>query len=165
MRFLALFLSILVLGSCGFSPVYGDLSGRGYGNEDLLATIQVGNIPDREGQMLRNVLIDRLNRKGYPHNPQFILEVEKLTEDLKDLDVTKDSNSTRGQLKLSTGIRLIDTVTKEQLLWREMHAITSYNILASEFATRVSEQNARENAITDLANQIEMQLNLYFKRM
>ena len=37
-------------------------------------------------------------------------------------------------------------------------------ILGSEFATRVTEDNARQNALDDIARQVEMQLNLFFKR-
>lgn len=130
-----------------------------------MSYVQVANIPDREGQMLRNVLLDRINRGGYAANPQYRLEMSSLEESKTDLDITKDSDSTRGQLRLESVMTLRDIVSQEVLLRRSLHAITSYNILASEFSTRVTEQNARENAITDLANQVEMQLNLYFKRM
>jgi len=158
--------ALILLTACGFTPVYGTLgTGQDYGNEDLMALVRIDNIPDREGQMLRNALIDRINRNGYPANPQFVLDVEALEENLTDLDVTKDSDSTRGQLRLSTTIQLRNIATKEIVLKRNLHAITSYNILASEFTNRVAEQNARQNAITDLANQITLQLNLYFKRM
>ena len=153
------------LSACGFTPVYGDLSGIGYGNEDLMAYVQVANIPEREGQMLRNVLLDRINRKGYALDPHYRIEMSSLEESKTDLDITKDSDSTRGQLRLESMMTLRDVVSKEVLMRRGLYAITSYNILASEFSTRVTEQNARENAIIDLANQVEMQLNLYFNRM
>ncbi len=130
-----------------------------------MSLITIANIPNREGQILRNELINRLNRKNYASNPQYRLTLSELTENRRDLDITKDSDSTRGQLRLQTTMILTDIITGEKLLTRTLHAITSYNILGSEFATRVTEQNARENAITELANQIELNLGLYFKRM
>ena len=157
--------TFLLLTACGFTPMYGDIGGKGYGNEDLMALVHINTIPDREGQMLHNQLIDRLTPKGYAQNPQYKLEISKLDESLRDLDITKDSDSTRGQLRLQTQMVLRDSVTDEKLITRNLHAITSYNILGSEFASRVTEQNARENAITELANQIELQLGLYFKKM
>jgi LPS-assembly lipoprotein len=42
--------------------------------------------------------------------------------------------------------------------------ITSYNVLGNEFATRVTEDNARTNALDELARQAEMHTGLYFRR-
>jgi LPS-assembly lipoprotein len=126
--------------------------------------IFIDNIPDREGQMLRNHLIDRLYTSGRPVYPSYTLAVGKINESLSDLDITKSSDATRSQLRLSTSMALKDNATGQALLKRDLTAITSYNVLQSQFTTRVSEQNARENAITDLARQIELQLGLYFNR-
>jgi len=59
---------------------------------------------------------------------------------------------------------LTNKATNEQLLKRDLTVVTSYNILNSQFTTHVSETNARENALEDLARQIETQLALYFDR-
>ena len=65
---------------------------------------------------------------------------------------------------MDTKMTLSDYETREVLLERNIHALSSYNILGSEFATRVSEQNTRENVLNDLARQIENHTVLYFKR-
>lgn len=163
MRYLLIF-SCLVIASCGFSPVYGTIGQKDYGQEDLLSYIDIKNIPDREGQFLRNALIDRFYRSGRPQNPQYSLSVTKIEESLRDLDITESSDATRGQLRLDTQITLSDAVTGETLVQRNINAITSYNILRSEFANRVSEQNTRQNALNNLAEQIERQITLYLKR-
>ena len=164
MRYFLVF-CILILPSCGFSPVYGTLGkDKDFGQEDLLSYISIDNIPDRDGQFLRNALIDRFYRAGRPTNPQFKLSVEKIQESLRDLDITEDSDATRGQLRLDTTIILSDLQTGDVLLERRLNAITSYNILRSEFANRISEQNTRENALNNLADRIERQLVLYFQR-
>lgn len=164
MRILAL-LSCLIIAACGFSPVYGTLGNdREYGQEDLLAYVSIGSIPDREGQFLRNALIDRFYRTGRPANPQYTLSFTPIKESVRDMDITENSDSTRGQLRLDTDVTLSDAITGEKLMERRLHSITSFNILRSEFANRVSEQNTRENALNDLARQIERQVTLYFKR-
>lgn len=162
---LLLILPILFVAACGFSPVYGTLgTGSDYGNEDLLTYIQIENIPDREGQILRNELIDRFYRnEGRPLNPQFTLSVVELRENKTDLDITETSDSTRGQIRMDARIILSDRRTGEQLMERKVLAISSYNILGSEYATRVSERNNRENALKNLARQIENHIALYFK--
>ncbi|HOO82638.1 MAG TPA: LPS assembly lipoprotein LptE [Alphaproteobacteria bacterium] len=153
----------LQLTSCGLHPVYGVNKYTAVGVEEHLAAIEIGGIPDREGQFLRNALIDRFYRAGRPVNPLYKLTVSPVSESRRDLDVTIDSDTTRGQLTLKTNISLIDKQTGKVLLQRPLRSIASYNILASEFANRVSEQNTRENALNGLARQIEEQLALHFK--
>ncbi len=161
---LIIFLSLLSLTACGFHPVYGVNKYTPVGVESKLAQTSIGNIPDREGQYLRNALIDRFYREGRPDDPVYSLNVSPLEETKTDLDITTTSDATRGQLRIATTITLNHRATGEKVLQRNLSAYTSYNIIASEFATRVSEDNARLNAINDLARQIETQLTLYFKR-
>ena len=132
--------------------------------QDSLASIYIENIPDREGQFLRNNLIDRFYQNGRPADPAYKLYIEKIDEKIDDLDITKSSDATRAQLRLSTKLTLQDTRTSSVILKRDVSAITSYNILQSQFTTRVSENDARENALKELAAQIERQLSLYFNR-
>ncbi|MCB1532241.1 MAG: hypothetical protein KDJ35_05160 [Alphaproteobacteria bacterium] len=164
MRFLVALSFVLFLTACGFQPMYGKNKYTAIGVEEKLALVQIENIPDREGQYLRNELIDRFYRSGRPDNSRFSLQVRPVKENLIELDITTESDSTRGQLKMSSGFMLRDLKTNEVVLTRTIQAITSYNILSSEFSTRVSEDNARLNALQDLSRQIEQQLNLYFKR-
>ncbi|GJL85703.1 MAG: twin-arginine translocation pathway signal protein [Micavibrio sp.] len=164
-KLLAIF-SILLLAGCGWEPVYGDLGSKTEQNavEATLAQIAITNIQDREGQYLRNALIDRFYRHARPANAAYTLSVGKIQERLTDLDITKSSDATRGQLRLSTTIVLIDRKTENEVLTRKLRSITSYNILGSEFTNRVSEENARQNALDDLARQIELQISLHFQR-
>ncbi len=160
--------SVLLLTACGFEPVYGTLgqdeSAAQETVESTLAQISIGTIPDREGQYLRNALIDRFYRHGRPAETIYALALAPIEERLTDLDITKSSDATRGQLRLETEIKLIDKKTGVTVMERELRSITSYNILGSEFTNRVSEDNARLNALDDLARQIELQVSLYFKR-
>ncbi len=164
MKHIILMLALLSIAACGFRPVYGVNRDTPVGVEEKLAQIYIGNIPDREGQYLRNALIDRFYRGGRPANPDYSLEVAKIQESLTDLDITKTADSTRGQLRLTSEMILRKKGGGEDLLRRPLIAVTSYNILGSEFATRVSEENARTNALDDLARQIEMQVGLFLKR-
>lgn len=166
MRHLCFLASILLLAACaGFHPVYGVNKYTPVGAEEVLSQVDIGNIPDREGQYLRNQLIDRFYRSGgRPVNPRYTLSVSPVTESILNLDITKTSDSTRAQLRLNTAFTLLDTVRGEEIMQRNLGSIVSYNILSGKFATRVSEDNARLNALNDLADQIENQLSLYFKR-
>ncbi len=162
-RFLALIPFLLTLTACGFHPVHGDFRSS---QQDGKALPQIGIdvIPDREGQILRNELIDRLHLDGTPTDPRYQLSIARITEYDKELAITKSSEATRAQLSLKTSMSLADRKTGKVVLSRDVQALTSYNVLESEFATRVTESSARENAIRDLARQIDLNLNLYFNR-
>lgn len=155
---------LLLLTACGFQPMYGKNQYESVGVESHLAVIDIGNIPNREGQYLRNQLIDRFYRNQRPRETLYSLSVSPIREQIIDLDITATSDSTRGQLRMDTVIYLTDQRTGAILLNRKLTGISSFNVLPSEFTNRVSEQNARENVLNDLAGQIERQLNLYFKR-
>ena len=113
--------------------------------------------------MLRNLLIDRFYTHGYPSNPRYRLQASGIDERRNDLDRTKTADATRRQIRLRVSFDLIDTDTGESIMHRNVTAVSSYNILESQFTTRVSERDAHDNAVQDLAEQIERHLALHFK--
>ena len=159
-------LAALMPSACGFRPVYGTAAPNGSqaGVSTNLSRIEIGMIPDRSGQILRNALIDRFYRTGRPVDPPLVLNLTPISETLTDLDITRESDSTRTQIRLRTDISLTDRASGRALLTRHMESVTSYNVLGSEFATRVTREDARRNALADLARQIEQELALYFAR-
>ena len=158
-------ISLFLLSACGFSPIYGDYKNATAQNtvNRYFNEIDIAIIPNREGQYLRNALIDNLYNNGTPTNTRYDLRFSPVKENIYDFDITVESEATRRQLRLSTTMQLIDKATKQVLLSRRLTALTSNNVLESEFSTLVTEQNARENALNDLARQTERQLALYFQ--
>ena len=64
-RTLTSLLLLLALSACGFKPLYGtDKSGLSDPQAEL-ATIKVGPIPDRLGQIVRNQLVEYLSPRGH----------------------------------------------------------------------------------------------------
>lgn len=158
------FFAILALCGCGFQPLYGDHSPSADASvRAQLNNIHIGNIPDQPGQYLRNALIDRFYSAGRPAQTAFTLSVNPVNESRTELDITKSADSTRAQLYLTSSIRLTDAAGNE-LMTRSLTAVTSYNILDSQFTTRVAEDSARRQALDDLARQIETHVLLYFNR-
>lgn len=160
---IAPFLLILFVAACGFTPVYGTKENK-QSVHDVLNKVEIGLIPDREGQYLRNALIDRFYSNGYPENIQFSLSVQPIKETISNFDLTFDSSATRRQMKLTSHMFLTDKKTGTIVLKRSLTAITSHNVLDSEFSTLVTEQSAREAALNDMARQIEQQIALFLNR-
>jgi LPS-assembly lipoprotein len=155
-------LALLALSACGFRPLYGTSAKVDNGSvAHTLAQVQIDNIPEREGQYLRNALIDRFYSAGRPTDPVYTLQVTNLREALTDLDITKSSSATRAQMRIDADIILIDHRGAQTAMTRRLVAITSYNVLDSRFTTRVSEEAARQSALDDLAGQIERHLALF----
>jgi LPS-assembly lipoprotein len=158
---MTLLLFLLLLSACGFTPLY---AARDQYVQTELNQIQIQNIPDRSGQALKNALIDRFYKTGTPHDPIYILSVAPLSENKADLDITIDDESTRRQLRLSTTFTLKHRFDETApVLTRTVYTIVSFNVLQSQFTTRVAEQNARDNAVAGLARQIEQGIVLYFQ--
>ncbi len=147
----------------GSSP-QGNTTTKNIAASAQLGTIEVAIIPNREGQYLRNALMDRFYQSGIPSNPAYKLHIKEISETVTNFDITIESESTRRQLKLTTTLTLSDVISGKPVLTRGLLAITSHNVLESEFSTLVTEQSAREAALNDLARQIERQLALYFAR-
>jgi LPS-assembly lipoprotein len=150
----ALLVILLTLSACGFAPVYSDATPAAF------AAVEVSTIPNESGIYLRNAVVDRLHAHG-AGEPRWTLMLSPVAESVADLDITKSAEATRAQFRASTTLRLTDADGRV-VLTRELRAITSYNILASEFTNRVSRDAARRWALEELARQAEQALALYF---
>ena len=151
------------MSGCGFQPLYGTRSQNSISTVSALQNTDIALIPNFEGQYLRNALIDQFYPNGYPQNAQYTLEIAPIQENRKDLDLTRVSDATRSELELSSRMLLRDKETGAVLMTRNINTTTSYNLLASEFSTRVSKTAARENLLDDMARQVERYLALYFQ--
>lgn len=177
-----LILPCLILASCGWEPMYGGSVGSsGSTNVGVGASmdftpksfqsvraglnrIEINAVRDAEGVYLRNALIDRFYSNGYPENPVYTLSIGDINQSTYDFDITVDSEATRRQLTVAASMTLIDKQTGEIALQRSVKSSSSYDVLGSQFTTRVAEQDVREAALDDIARQIEQQIVLYFKR-
>lgn len=151
------------LAACGLTPVYGTYSG----NADVSAALDdvyIDVIPDRTGQKLRNILIDRLvaSGKNTRTDAKYQLRIGNVTEAIYGIGIAKDATATRSQIRLNAPLNLVDRETGEVKLTRPLSAIASFNTLSSQYTTLVTEEDARNQAIGLLADQIVTQLELYF---
>tara|TARA_R110002124_G_scaffold149220_1_gene314969 strand:- start:104663 stop:105211 length:549 start_codon:yes stop_codon:yes gene_type:complete len=165
LQFLGFLGLALLLNGCGFQPIYGNISPKpGVQNvEDLLRSVDIEIIPNFEGQFLRNQLIDSMHNTGAAPSFQYVLKIGDINETKRDLDITKESNATIAQLRLTTTLTLVRKRDNKTILNKSLWSTTSYNILESQFTTRVSKDYARENGLKNLAQQIERQVSLALK--
>lgn len=152
-----------LLAGCGFQPMYGKQSGS-QTVQDVHRNIRIENIPDRDGQYLRNMLLDRLNDDGRPADARYVLEVAPLQKEILNQLVRKDATYTRALMKISTTIRLVDTVTGKPVLERKLLSSGSYNLLDNQFATVVSRDSMTDNLLREMSDNIVTAVNLHFTK-
>lgn len=162
---LAVSLGLLLLSGCGFRPLYGDsaLAGQA-GPEGYFRHVEIAPIKEREGQMLRNNLIDDMYSHGRPAYPEYELQVTRLAERRTGLGIRKDAVATRAQMSVTAQFSMVHLPTGKTLFSRSAQSINSYNILDSQFTTQVTQADARDRALRDLSHQITRDVALYFQR-
>lgn len=156
-------LLLLGLAGCGFRPLYGQRSATSGNVGDEFEQIRITPIADRTGQLLYNELRDRLNPRGRPASPRYVLTVT-LTEDSQQLALRGDETATRANLTLTAtyALRRADADTAEggEAVVTSGHAriVTSYDILESQYATLVSIDDARARSVRLLSDDIQTRL-------
>ena len=162
-RLLLLAAACGLLAACGFQPLYAETDEAGVTPSADLAAIYVVPLTDRGGQIFHNLLRDRLNPRGQPSNPAYRLEVD-VSESVQEVAIRSDETATRANLRLTANFRLSRSDSGETLLAGDSKAITSYNILTSQFATYTSEEDARKRGLRELSDNIRKQLGTFFSR-
>lgn len=154
--------AVFALAACGFQPLYAKRGPLGGTAGEEMAKVRIANIPDRTGQELRNALIDRMQPRGQAEQPSYRLEIALLEQQV-NLGIQQDATATRGQLRYSGTYVLRDAAGKE-LVRESFRASPSFNILASEFGTILSSDDARTRGLNQIADDITGRLALYFTR-
>ena len=155
----ALSSAVLTVSGCGFRPMYGAAAPA----DERLNQVDILLIPDRSGQQLRNYLIDRMYLNGRPERPDYRLAVS-LAERQLDLGIQKDATATRSQLIISASYALYSNADGRQLLGGSLRQLSSYNVLPSEYATLVAEQDARERSLRAVGDDIIQRLTVFFNQ-
>lgn len=145
------------LGACGFQPLYGRHGSGGPTVHEALSTVSVGIIPNREGQILRNELIARLNPSGRPSDPRYRLTVG-LTETREGIGLTAFDTITRSNLILRARFTLTAIDGDIPIAGDQATVIAGFEVLSDEVANLTSERDARRRALTQLADDIRTQL-------
>jgi LPS-assembly lipoprotein len=141
-----------LITACGFRPLYQNVDTLS-GGTTALDRIYVDRIANGPGVMLRNHLIDRFYNSGMPEDAPYVLQVT-LFEDRRNLAISRQDTTTRSQLILRAQYKLLDRATRQTVDSGEARAVNSYNILSSQYTTLVTENEARELALQELADEI-----------
>ncbi len=154
---------LLVLGGCGFTPLYGAREG-GARTDTELSQIRVLEIDNgRTGHDVYNALIDHLSPYGEPAEPDYQLRV-RLSEDREGVAIERDASITRYNFRLDANFRLVDVRSGNVIYEGRSRSIAAYNVVESQFATLSARRDAEERAATELSEDIKLRLAIFFDR-
>ena len=151
---------VLAQAACGFHPVYGSRDAGDMPVAMDLNNIAIDNIPDRDGQILRNHLIDRLYGTNRPDKPAYHLAVT-LHSSEEDLGILANATSTRSLLNMTADYSLTDRAGKE-ILKGAARSVASFDKLDQMYGTVAANQSAHERTLREVGEQIVNRLSLYF---
>jgi len=159
---------LTTMAGCGFSPLYATKTQT---SVEAFRNITIANIPERTGQQLRNLLIDKMYGSAAPSGQsRYHLVIKSLKEHETSLGVQKDATVTRVQLRVSGDLVLYDLQDMDAdgqpapVLERQLRTLNSYNVLDNLYATRISRQNILDTSLNELSEQAITELSLFLKR-
>lgn len=161
-RGIALAMAVLLLGACGFQPVYvpqSTTSGAMSPTADLYA-IQVVSPPNRDGQILHNYLLDQLNPNGRPRNPLYRLETT-LDVSVRQLGVQADATTSRNSVTVRAQSRLSGAGDTQVF---SASSSASFNTTESNYATVIAEEEAVDRSLRAIAADLRLQLAAFFRK-
>jgi LPS-assembly lipoprotein len=152
----------LLVSACGFAPLYAPRSNQSEGVVAGLASITVQAAGDRVDRALRIALEDKLHANGLAA-PQYLLVLSsQLIE--SDVAIQQDTEVTRSNLTLRTSFDLNSIETGETVYEAKAFGIVAYNRVPSEFANIIAERDAEARVASQVAEEIQTKLAIYFER-
>ncbi len=144
--------AVMLLSGCGFEPLYGTREGSAH--TPLLARVQVTAVEGPE--IVATIVMGALNHQllsadSEGHDYDLYVEVDEVASPLA---VQIDATVTRYNYRLRAKYVLFDRVNGGEMKG-STEAVSSYNIVNSQYSTLFAERSAREKASNSLAEAIE----------
>jgi len=156
MKKLAALAACLLLGACGFHPMYGKSLAP------QLSSVYVEPIAERDGYELRTSLIDTLRSDGDPAGKSYRLKI-MLNESSQGIALQNDASITRYNNRLEARYTLSD-MRGNVLTSGTQTELSAYNVVQSPYATLVAEQDSSKRAAQDMAERIHLDLGVWFRQ-
>lgn len=154
--------AVAALPACGFQPLYGT-HGATAGVSEKLGQVDIAHIPERRGQQLRNLLIDRFYENQRPGSPLYRLDVTIQATEQK-LALRKDASTDRAQLVIVAPFRLIDPRSGAVLMSAASRSLVAYNIIEEQYNALVNRDDAYERGLSQISEDITARVAMFLGR-
>ena len=147
---------LFALTACGFTPVYQQ---QGKAREEL-AAIAVETPPTRAGQQLKIALEDALAPQGQSPSSRYRL-APNFSISLEPLSIESDGTTRRYRMLGTANISLTDSSGKV-VYTGFVQRFSSYHISEGDYSTYVASQDASQQLINVIAEEIRLRLIGFF---
>jgi LPS-assembly lipoprotein len=155
----------LGLSGCGFQPVYGPGADGSSAVLTAFAETNVSTIPERQGQLLRQALQDRLERGGVSGRRLYELVVAAYFVSGDQIGIQQDNNATRVRLTGKAAWSLLSVDAQRRTLTHGL-AVSSDgydNLDLQYFAGDEANGAAQRRMAVAVADVLTGQLAQYFR--
>lgn len=144
-----------LLTACGggFQPLYGPSLGGGGSVGGTMAAVDVGLIPGRVGQVVRNELVFKTTGGAEPEPPKYRLEIA-MRQSAQNLLVTLAGESTGLMYGLDADFSLVRIEDNQVLLTAKAQSRAAYQKVESVYANVRARRDAEDRAARILADSI-----------
>lgn len=135
--------------------------------------IKIASLPEREGQILRNHLLDQFNPSGEPHGDDLLLDLD-LKIEKEATSLRRDGTSQRFNIRVNLAFKLLDqskakALQKPRLLYEDqILRTTSFSIgrsaLEPGYPGFVAEKDAIARALKLASKDVYLMVATYFKK-
>ena len=150
----ALLALLLLPAACNLAPVYS--GGSAGAAQSLLGAVEVSDIPDKKGFLVRDRLIRRLDQQ---EAARYRLDVV-LDDRIEGFGVRGDNTIIRERRTLRARYRLVELATDKVVLDTTASADAGIDVVSSEYAVVAAEETAMGRLADEIADQIVARLAL-----
>ena len=143
----------LLLGACGFQPMYAPAGGG-----QAIGPVQVSQIDGKAGHVLKREL-DRILAVENGGAPPMTLEIT-LQEHVTQLAIRVDESATRAELRLIANYVLTPPTNQGQVMRGSVFTVVNYDIPTAAFGEIAAQDDARERAAETMAQRFRAELAL-----
>ena len=142
----------LLLGACGFQPMYAPPGGG-----PAIGPVQVAEIEGKAGHVLRTELDRILSVENGGGTPS-LLEIT-LSEQVTPLGIRRDESATRAELRIIANY-ILTPPNNAQVMRGSVVTTVNYDIPTAAFGEIAAQDDARERAAESMAQRFRAELAL-----
>jgi LPS-assembly lipoprotein len=149
------------LAGCSFHPLFAT-NASSPGGQQAFHSIYVDPIPtERAGYELRDSLIDLLRGAQHQDDALYRLKVD-LKQTIEGTAVETTGDITRYTYTMIADYTLSNIRTGAEITKGSETSVSGYDVVASPYATLVSQQDAQKFAAKEVADRIRIDLGVWF---
>lgn len=163
-RFLVILPLLVLLGACGFRPLYGT-DGVSSGVAGQLASVAIPEPKNRVDQIIRNELLSTMRPAGTAEPDRYRLEITSSVTQDKSIEDSSDSRSAhRLTVRVMANFQLKDMNGGAVVYKGKTFSNVSYDDVGQSFSNLQAQTDAVERGAREVAIDIRTRVAAHFAR-